>query len=595
MQNCFYFQQGFSRFTRTYSSQSQTMSDWRNFPTVVVPSKQPKQKIIVVKPPSSDQNNNHDKENNHDQKTDHQSLHDHTHDQLDIDDNQQENNCNSNNDNKSIDSNSSTDDNKSDEDELEQPQQDLSDEEEEEEDDDDDEEDDDSDDSSESDDNDNDNDDDNINHSIHDENDNLNEPESKQTEKEQRRLARKAKHKAKIKEVYGDYIEDQQANNLQTVPYRAPRKTHGCPHWWIGCKFQGDESALNKHIDLCPFEKMKAMIKKRDHQINGLQNSCSQLQDQVNQLHSLLSSFVSLQTPQLQNYLMSQLPNVSPNNGKYAQHNISLNRNISSELYDAPHTSINLSLHSLDDTTRNIAYDRRRMNTESIKKHKDSIKGQLGLIWETTERFIGDEDCGNLNMNGMNGINGHSSLLNPTVNFINDSVTHHRLGDNGNILTLPYKSPPKMNEINGKNGQQHLNGHTSRRNKDIAIRSLILFWDKIVSTSDLGIQIWNIRTDQDDEEKQEEQDKSYPAVYRDLPIFGQHMNNYNNHRKNTNNNKSAKIRALEHNTWLCNESSFGLATQPFSHPYWLFTGHKQQIKVPSNIQCLSLSPYLYLQ
>ena len=136
-----------------------------------------------------------------------------------------------------------------------------------------------------------------------------------------------------------------------------------------------------------------------------------------------MSSFVSLQSLQLQNYLLSQLPT-----GHEHQSPLSLKRNISSELYDAPHTSINLSLHSLDDSTRSVAYDRRRMNTESIKKHKDSIKGQLGLIWETQERFIGD-DCDDGNDINING----SSLLNPTVNFMN-----HRLNNNGSgLLTLP--------------------------------------------------------------------------------------------------------------------------------------------------------------
>ena len=211
------------------------------------------------------------------------------------------------------------------------------------------------------------------------------------------------------------------------------------------------------------------------------------------------------------------------------------------------------------------------MNTESIKKHKDSIKGQLGLIWETQERFIGD-DCNETNDINING----SSLLNPTVNFVNNN---HRMNNNGSgLLTLPSYN------INIKNGNEMKNGHDSmndnKANKDIAIRSLILFWNKIISTSPLGVQVWNISTDQDEDKNNNHEHKmNYHSVYHDEPIFGQHLRN--NHHSHSNHHKSrtAKIKALEHNTWLCNQASFGLATQPFSHPYWLFTGHKQQIKV----------------
>eukprot|EP01083_Nonionella_stella_P092151 257869_1 len=343
---------------------------------------------------------------------------------------------------------------------------------------------------------------------------------------ELRRKVRRGKHIAKIREVYADYLSDgstttnssathstsnndssHDTNLLQTVRYRAPRRTRGCPHWRIGCKFEGDEASLSHHLmNDCCFEKMKGMIKKRDHQISALQSSCASLQHQVHQLHSLLSSFMSLQTPQLQSYLMSHLPNdiVSTEKDK-----MNLNRNLSSELYDAPHNAINLSLHSLDEKTRPLAYQRREVNREMIHKHEMSIGGTLGLIWRSLETIIGyneDDD---------------SSLLNPTVNYIN----------NAQQLTLNNTTiPPNISYFD--------NVTQKKSKKDVAVRSLILFWNKVISTSNLGIQIWDILSD-----------------------------------------NGAKIQGLSHNGWLFNESSFGLATQAFSHPYWLFTGHKQEIRV----------------
>ena len=102
----------------------------------------------------------------------------------------------------------------------------------------------------------------------------------------------------------------------------------------------------------------------------------------------------------------------------------------------------------------------------------------------------------------------------------------------------------------------------------------------------MGVQVWNICTDQDDDEENsknvnihdDEEKINYHSVYNDEAIFGQHLSRNHRH-KNKLTLRTAKIKALEHNTWLCNQAAFGLATQPFAHPYWLFTGHEQQIKV----------------
>lgn len=74
------------------------------------------------------------------------------------------------------------------------------------------------------------------------ESDDVNRDDSDQSDDEQkeRREKRRAKHIAKIQEKFGDYLSDSgssislltnHTDSLQTVPYRAPRRTLGCPHW----------------------------------------------------------------------------------------------------------------------------------------------------------------------------------------------------------------------------------------------------------------------------------------------------------------------------------------------------------------------------
>lgn len=248
--------------------------------------------------------------------------------------------------------------------------------------------------------------------------------------------------------------------------------------------------------------------------------------------------------------MLSHLPHQA---GSEPNPPLSLN-DLDSKLYDAaPHKAINLSLHSLDAETKSSAYQRRQLSRDAIRKHEMSIGGSMALIWRSMETIDSEWDDQN-----------EQSLLNPSVNYANghrhnQSMQKSLTSPNSAFTFNPNESTP--------NGGYH--GAKNEHTQDVAVRSLIMFWKKVISTSAMGIQIWDILDDEADHTKSNGM----------FSVFGDSAGHQSHGKRLQSQTENANITGLSHSGWLSGESAFGVATQPFAHPFWLFTGHRQQIRI----------------
>lgn len=153
------------------------------------------------------------------------------------------------------------------------------------------------------------------------------------------------------REETGQIIEEAHEEAQEAIRRR------GCVHWKDGCGWEGAENEINNHLDVCCFENMKLLIRKRDNQILRLENDVCVLKEQVRQLHSIITSMVSMNTPRLRSHLIAQLPNdVTP---------LTLERNISNELYE-PSNPIDITLNSLHESLIDHAMSRREAHGPSL-------------------------------------------------------------------------------------------------------------------------------------------------------------------------------------------------------------------------------------